>query len=334
MPTLNDNPETPAEPEQAPNQFRPTTLLVWVAIMRRWLRFRLRTLLLAVTVLSVGVGTYAIVWPAWKERQRVESPRTLVLEAKNSLEAGKVYHNLLKRAQRSSLARLQEDDNIGIALMAAYQPIIKQNERWQEADESDTQGERPKARRREIHQALATEFLKFFEERTALDAPEWWKKAARDGWYYDYNDPVSYPDLLSIENGAVVLADGQQLTLSPEALAELKDPVLGLQPRECTALIDGDSAYVAAIDYAGSLSRIIRIERKTGELIWRADNWAFGFENMGAHVGVVSHNAAVTLQDGVVAVWGESFSNIYLEAFDAETGKSKYRFTTNLWFAR
>lgn len=297
---------------------------------RRWQQFSVRTMLIVVTVVALVIGAGLVV----RQLFRVPMARRQAPSAPTSLETGKAYKDLFESLGRDGLERLTEDEDTGIALAAAYQPIVRQNNRWREIDESGIQEVRPIKRRREIHQALGTEFLEFLEKRTGLDPPEWWKKIARDGWYFDWNDPVSHPDPLSIENGAVVLADGQRLTLSLGALADLKDPLYGFECRECSALVDGDRVYVAAIDFDGSLSRIICFDCKTGDVVWRGDNWAMGFDNIRNYQGAISHNAEVTLQDGVVAIWGESFSSIYLEAFDAETGETLFRFCSKNWSIR
>ncbi len=88
----------------------------------------------------------------------------------------------------------------------------------------------------------------------------------------------------------------------------------------------GRAIYLGAGSHVPRPYRLYRLDGKTGRIDWQADVWAGGDLIEYAKNGF--HCAAICDSDDQVVIAGTGGLVFYLEAFDAETGASRFRFSS------
>jgi hypothetical protein len=97
----------------------------------------------------------------------------------------------------------------------------------------------------------------------------------------------------------------------------------------CICEANSSELYMALYPKHGGSFRLIKVDRKTGDLCWQAPVKGLP-TSPGGGGPLLIHEAVITLGPKEVAIFGYHASlNCYLEAFDRDTGARAYRFTTN-----
>jgi hypothetical protein len=89
--------------------------------------------------------------------------------------------------------------------------------------------------------------------------------------------------------------------------------------------------FVAIHDHYGTPFPLLCFDSKSGKLLWQADSWSTG--NPGQGTGVWYQEIELLPLKKSMVILGDG-QGCYLEAFDAETGKPKYRFCNHAWYER
>ena len=99
--------------------------------------------------------------------------------------------------------------------------------------------------------------------------------------------------------------------------------------------LGGDTAYVALYEDSGFPYTVHAVTRRTNTIVWSSKVWASG-EYLAGHgpggfgmSGALQHIVEIELADHRLGLYGISALGIYVEVFDARTGKNECRFSTS-----
>ena len=267
-------------------------------------QFSLSTLLVSVTVAAAVLGTM-LAWPAWREYLVVQEFRKAVLEATTPTERAEAFAELAKRVKPSSLRRLQQDDDVGLALLAAYWLCVEREERRYRLS-----GKRVEA------------FVASLKERTGLDVPDWWAGsviASRS------TVPVSVASGATMMRRAgenVILTGGERIIV-PQEVYDSRDQHSW---DTYAATIGPNHGYVYIAREGGRSSTLFCVNADSPIIRWQTTVWALG--TYGGRGGSRDYAAELTLEDDLVVAWGTTGSESCVEAFDVQTGENIFRFCT------
>jgi hypothetical protein len=90
-------------------------------------------------------------------------------------------------------------------------------------------------------------------------------------------------------------------------------------------------SFVALYSTLGDRFSLLCIESRSGRPLWKTSVWALGAEVVPYGIGVRRHDLGIICTGRQVAVFGDDGDSCYLEAFDTQTGKNIFRFSTNYW---
>lgn len=278
---------------------------------RRWYQFSLRTLFIAITLVTLGTGAVWQLWPWWQERTLVRELRGRVLAAQNSDEAGEALSELLTPRRLQSLSN---DSDTSIALKASFELV---------AD-------------REYGVKLSPEnqraFLRILEERTTLRPPDWWSKRLLDDYPFDDKVEFRYARIVDYKDEVGLFLDQRKLVIPNPEFAYIAETfsVHG-RGHYYLAKIDSPHSYLARCDDPSFGLDLFCVESATGKVVWSTRVW----EDWMVHpsVGISGdreqHNAQLEMTDRIIVVWGYGLlGDTYLEAFDRKTGRNLFRFST------
>jgi hypothetical protein len=288
---------------------------------------RLARPFLSAVVTSLALGrTYC---HGQADVETVQGMRKAVFEARGPREAGAAYEALFRQVGPEGLRDLKCDEDVGIALQAAWRIVEEQGAHPEESFS-------PTA----VHR-----FLGFVEGKTGCRVPGWWEHAllsAKVGKqphlaYYPASGDFSYQvkDLgIRAEESVSVSKDGVLATINA-GKKRFTLPVRMLEEasthhRDTLAVHIGDSrAYFAFHDRNGRSYVLFCVDALTSRKRWTAEVWGSGRR---AAPAVGRHDVSVSERGGRVFVFGQETHGMYLEAFEAETGKNLFRFRTSLPF--
>ena len=264
------------------------------------------------TAAAVAFWWHWIAWPSLREHWLAQSLGKAVLEGKTSAEKGKAYEALVEQLQPQTLKRLEHDPDTGIAIKAAYALTT-----------IGIDGSPPPAENQ------TREFAQFLTKRTGLEPPAWWIRVLSK------REPFAHPD--NTAEVTVKRDDADLLVRIGDKRARVTSPPFDAPTENqhintCIAAFGVGRAYVAISPIDGSCFRLVCVVPYTGEIVWRTDVWAVGFNNVSEWDGHVFHVAEIKEQGDVVVVWGNGSGGSYVEAFDTSTGKNRLRFCTKYWF--
>ncbi len=251
-------------------------------------------------------------------------------------DAGVAYKELFTFVGPQNLHKLIEDENIGIALQAAWEvnknPIKRPQKIKYRADWI-------------LDQQSVSQFLNIVEQRTNTQVPVWWQETLKSTDFFPgehtafvkQDDKLQYhPTVwLAAPEGTVVqkrlgsmrikTSNGDILLLN--SIIERAEDRSGLND-QINALIDPDQSFIALHKSAGFPYVLMSTDSKTGRLLWMSDVWATGRTML---FGLGYHNLTIKRQGNLVLLFGGESHGMYIEGFDAETGENVFRFCTCYW---
>jgi hypothetical protein len=269
-------------------------------------------------------------------RDRDADLRDRVLKADTPDKAGEAYEAYFRHLGPAGVRGLLADEDTGIALQAAWEVHKKPVKRVPPVpNRTDDLYDRDELAR----------FREFLKDRTKAPLPDWWAAALVDVEFFPGQHLASGGDYtkggptLGESKAGPLVPEGAELERAGESLrytaggraVEFPPAALARFGRDCYAGVLGEKgSAVAAFSPAGGFRyKLAGFTGKGGEPAWVADVWAAGRKALGGH-GV--HRVELVERDGTVFVFGAESHGTYLEAFDAVTGKCRYRFCTGYWF--
>jgi len=115
---------------------------------------------------------------------------------------------------------------------------------------------------------------------------------------------------------------GEAATIKGEAIEKGK-----AGGHNATAFIDRDRVFLAFYDDFPGPFQLMCFDRKAGGLLWDTEVWVFGSAIL--HMGPGhSNSVSISVAENRVFVCGASIYCANIEAFDAKTGASLFRFCT------
>ena len=268
-----------------------------------------------------------------KEAEKVKAMRNEVLkdlfasEDKSAAVAG-AYKKLCTHVGLAGLKKLAEDEDISIALQAAWElhrkpvkrnPPIPGRTDWV------------------FDKKPMEEFLGFAAKRLKAEPPAWWgatllKRDVFPGQHHAFIDNEGPPPpaaRVKVEKDDVVITAGKQSIKIPKA--EFDKAAGELDIGTPPVILGGaELSVVARPVFRGYPFEVIAVDSKTGKKLWAATVWAArrGFSSGPAEVNPVE----IRRQGDTVVVYGCESHGMYAEGFDAKTGKCQFRFCTCYWF--
>lgn len=291
-----------------------------------------RLILAAGLLLGSGFVTEPVQLSA--QASSVEKLCDQVLRSETRAKRGEAYQALFEHVGRKGLEGLAKSADVGIALQASWELHKKPAKRAKHIT----------LRTDDIYDPdQIAKFLVVLRERTKAPVPEWWGTALQDvdvftGQHHAFRGDLD-PQLQKTRKGGPYHPKGVELTEDGE---QLKYAVAGR-----TILVDKSAfdvqladyypgcvgektVYLAACSVHSSMPfQIAAFEGKGGKPVWVADVWAArgGFASGPPH-----HRVEVVAEDKAVYVFGSESHGMYIEAFEAVTGKPMFRFCTCYWF--
>jgi hypothetical protein len=289
------------------------------------------------------LSVLAAMWPVaacgTAAAQPDDSPKALrakVIQAADSDSKADAYKALLLKVGKAGVADLMKDEDTGIALQAAWEAHKKSARRPKHlehrSDDIYDPGELAK-------------FLAFVRDRTKAPVPDWWAANIADvdlapgqaHGFLSLTDSKPGPKLRKSRVGSLV-PEGAELERRGGALVysaggrsvEIPADTFGMSPDDYFVGLAGDKwSAIAPYGVGGFPFRLAGFVGKGGKAAWTADVWAAGRTGL---AGEGWHVVELKGSRDAVYVFGEEGCGMYLEAFDAATGKCLYRFCTCYWF--
>ena len=264
--------------------------------------------------------------------------RSAIVTADNSDFAGRCYQELLKRSNLMDLRRMTEDVNIGISLHAYLELQARLAEK---TGKLKWYFDVPRERKQR--------FLGFLEARTGLMLPEWWENAFLDRNSLDedellnfYDEFAETPLEIRLPRNTSVEKKGNTFLLRVGSQStKLRDDVLKSiraldtsGPTTCMVTIQERYSFVDEYNELAAAFPLICVKSESGKLVWQTAVWGTGTENLGFATGVWFHKREIVRGNGdSIAIFGAGVPGVYLECFEIGTGKNRYRFSSNHWYA-
>jgi hypothetical protein len=249
--------------------------------------------------------------------------RDAVIRADTSDKAAAAYEAYFLRIGRAGLKDLMKDEDTGIALQAAWETYTKPAKRK----------EKLFGRSDDVYDpAELRKFVVFLKERTKAPVPDWWATAVTEvdlfpGRHHAFvGARRDGPKQVRVEEreGNLVLSAGGCSVEFPKATfnRDFYDSF--------AAWIGEKRSVVAAYPgIAGFAYTVAGFEGKGGKPVWKVDVWGAGRDVLG---GEGFHQVEMREKDGVVYLFGVESHGAYVEAFEAASGKVRFRFCTCYWF--
>ncbi len=138
---------------------------------------------------------------------------------------------------------------------------------------------------------------------------------------------------LKVENNSlvVVMTESSMLRMPRDVFDATIKRSLSFQ--KCAASIGPGRSFLALYDDEGGRFWLNCVDTDTGTILWKADVWACGAENLPIQFGGPSHNVALVIGKQEIGVFGICSGAQYLEVFNVKTGVNVCRFATNYWYS-
>lgn len=261
------------------------------------------------------------------------------VKAEDSSQAGPAAHELFERASFEQCKTLMFDDNVSIALLAAWKAMHHK--------EYSTV----------VPLAASQRFNAFVEAKTGSPIPPHWDmqfalefvrhedvKNSEVRQLY-HSDVASYWENWSlvrrrIAGGLLFHASTTKVNeVDNTILFELRGHKLKVHKNVlnwtrkydcyvCEVAIGPKKSFIAFYSYPANPYPLLCIDTKTGTVKWVTEIWGAGHLVRGEHL------VGISALDETVAVFGKTSCSIYTEGFDIETGAQQYRFAENYWSFR
>ena len=261
--------------------------------------------------------------------------RERVLRADSRSEAADAYKAYFLCLGRSGVKSLTKDENLGIALQAAWETHLKPVKRKEKVDSRSDDVYDP---------AELVQFVTFLKDRTKAPIPPWWSTGVTDvdlfpGEHHAFigpskrgRDDPEKPKKGDEKKELQIKVRGDNLvcSLGGRSIEFPKDTFGESNFASFVGSIGEKRSVVASYPgISGFAYTLAGFEGKGGKPVWRADVWSAGRDFLG---GEGYHRVEMTEKDGVVYLFGMESHGAYVEAFDASSGKVRFRFCTCYWF--
>jgi hypothetical protein len=279
-------------------------------------------------------------WPTARAdaEPTVAELRERVIKADTSEKKAEAYKAYFLKVGRAGLKDLMKDEDTGIALQASWETYTKPIKRMPAIG----------VRADDVYDpAELKKFVVFLKERTKAPVPDWWANRVADVDLFParhhafVSDAVAnQPKRHQSKSGALV-PDGAELGVSGDGLVysgggqsvafqKGKDD-LRFNDR-FAGVLGKDRSAVAAFGMVGWAYKMTGfVSAGAGvQRVFTADVWGSG--RTGFASGHHDHWAELAERDGTVYVFGAESNGMYVEAFEATTGKVRFRFCTGYWF--
>jgi hypothetical protein len=162
-----------------------------------------------------------------------------------------------------------------------------------------------------------------------------------DGSVMDVSPPFSQTPLgIWIPPGTELKKHGKMITISVGANSvtvreELLDRLRKASSGDLLKAVLGPKhSYIALFSGSGQAFPLLCLESNSGRVIWEAETWGYGGENVkGVGTGITHHEIEIVVGDKKVALFGQGWG-CYLEVFDRDTGANLCRFSTSYWVTK
>jgi hypothetical protein len=256
-------------------------------------------------------------------------------------EASKRHLKLFSEISETRLYELKRGDDLELSLAAAWKELCLRSGGKDSSKPGVTD-------RQPVDRDAANYFLGFVEGRTKSELPEWWKRALISA-HIDNGQYGTFGRLAKIKYQTTGLGFDCSTDTIINRKEEITDIVLEksrycIQNRFLDLMIAeaggkraGDNIifrngqkrkYMAVYMPAGFHFRLVCFTSETKTHNWTADVWAAGRREAN---GRPFHWVEICEDRERVFVYGMDSFGIYLEEFDAKTGKNLVRFASSSW---
>ena len=281
--------------------------------------------------------TTHVVWAALLARLAIAQDDSLMSRAESAshasspYEMAQGYEAVFGKASSAQLYGLMSHRHNGVALRAAWERV-----RRTVPEVSQQRATKPPS------EALQR-FIGFAEGRLGFGLPEWWVESvldtsAYDRWTFGFPLPcgtspyhktqlgVSAPQGTNLDeaDGALLVQIGTESFRLP---LQFQEPDENWSRFGAVSVLLGQArCFVASHSGVPSPYHLSCFDRHSGGLLWGTDVWAGG--GLETCTGHGSHWVSLQEENGLLVVVGTGTTAAYVEAFDAATGRSVWRFST------
>jgi len=266
----------------------------------------------------------------------IEDPRSQVLDSSSARTRSKAFQEWFEGIGRAGIAKLVDDEDVGISLQAAWEvhkKLVKRVKPVTAARSDDVYD------REELNQ-----FLIFLKKKTKATVPDWWAESIVDvdvfpNEHHAFIGAARQKVTKSQANEKWLVTEGAELTRGTNTLVfstggksiEFPDDKFVHGSGICfTGVVTDKTGFIATFaPEAGQAFKVARFEDKGNKPVWLEKVWAAGRT---AGSGPASHRVELVTTENTLMVFGKESHGMYLEAFDKKTGKNLYRFCTCYWF--
>lgn len=268
--------------------------------------------------------------------------RAAVLMADSMVAKAEAYKKLFQKVGRAGLAELRKDEDTGVALQAA----------WELSKKPAKRAKKHPLLVDDIYQSdELAKFVTFLKERTKAPVPDWWanditfadafpgKQHSFPEVGYGQKSPpklreakASKPgNIYEVSVGAELEFKGDSMVYSAGKRAvEFPKEVFANADNSFTALMGAEHSIIACYPSNGGFSfRVAGFKDNGGKPVWKSVVWGAGRTIL---AGSAPHWVELTATKDAVFVFGGECAGMFVEAFDATTGKCLFRFCTGFWF--
>jgi len=261
----------------------------------------------------------------------VAALREAVLRANSVDKAAEAYKAYFVQIGRVALKDRMKDEDTGIALQSAWEVHLKPAKRKKSDD----------IRTDDIYDPDELgKFVAFLKDRTKAPVPEWWARCVVDvdlfpGRHHAFVNPRAHsekPRAAETGDAAKVEEKDDDIVYSAggRSVRFPKDTFKTLLPPALVGVLGEKRSVVAAYDPGfGGRFPLAGFAGAGGKPTWTAEVWGAGRTVL---AGLTYHRVQATEQGDIVYLFGIESHGAYVEAFEAATGKCRFRFCTGYWF--
>jgi len=268
-----------------------------------------------------------------KKTEKIKALRQTILTAQlggdaNSKKAAQAYKELFTYLGREGLRELTNDNEMSIALQAAWElhkKTVKRNSPI------------PNRTNWVFDKKLAQEFVAFFSKRVKTEPPAWWRVTLVNGEVFpdrhhafvNLAEDVPVEPTVEMKNDEVIItAQKQSVRIAKAAYDKAASfPEIGTAP---VTLWGEEQSFFARPIFRGYPFKVASVDSKTGNKLWVASVWA---ARRGFSSGAPGRHLVEIRREGdTITLYGSESHGMYAEGFDAKTGKCQFRFCTCYWF--
>jgi hypothetical protein len=181
----------------------------------------------------------------------------------------------------------------------------------------------------------------YLEGKFGVVVPDWWVQVLISGRNLPENSDWQKIAALGIrakqdvveaagEAGAKIHINDETVIL-PDAVVTR---IIGERPGNWEVYGDERHVFIAAYQRVPKKYRLYSFDRAANDILWDADVWSLGVENLGGISGSWWQSVEIQIRGNQVYVFGSGPGGVYLEAFRIDDGTAVLRFATNNWNVR